>query len=160
MADFRPVEATKARILSIRPAAEGTKTDDANSEWVEIRVDLDSDLANWRLQHLRALWKSEVARPVEWEWVYTFGSPHFARSGEIYRVHSGSMIRAAMHPVADDLTPGRKHVYVAGPVAAARLLWKKGDYVRLVDAFGTVIDEVVVWPEARKPAPAAEPTRR
>jgi hypothetical protein len=52
-----------------------------------------------------------------------------------------------MHPVADDLTQGRKHVYVAGPLRAARLLWTKGDYVRLVDAFGTVIDEVVVWPQ-------------
>src|SRR3990170_4888507 len=91
---------------------------------------------------------AEAAKPVEWEWVYTFGAPHFAKAGEVYRVHSGSAVRAAMHPLADDLTPGRKHVYVAGPVGAARLLWKKGDYVRLVDAFGTVIDEVVVWPEA------------
>jgi hypothetical protein len=160
MADFRPVEATKARILSIRPAGPQTRTEDANTEWVEIRVELDSDLANWRLQHLRALWRPEVAKPVEWEWVYTFGSPHFARAGEVYRVHSGSQIRAAMHPTADDLTPGRKHVYVAGPVAAARVLWQKGDYVRLVDAFGTVIDEVVVWPETPKAEPAPEAARR
>lgn len=159
MADFRPVEATKARILSIRPAAPGTRVDDANTEWVEIRVELNSDLANWRLQHLRALWKAEVARPIEWEWVYTFGSPHFATAGEVYRVHSGSMVRAAMHPVGDDLTPGRKHVYVAGPVGAARLFWQKGDYVRLVDAFGTVIDEVVVWPPELKVEPQPERAR-
>jgi hypothetical protein len=38
-------------------------------------------------------------------------------------------------------------VYAAGPVGAARFYWRKGDYVRLVDAFGTVIDEVVIWPE-------------
>jgi hypothetical protein len=44
-------------------------------------------------------------------------------------------------------------VYAAGPIGAARLIWKRGDYVRLVDAFGTVIDEVVVWPE-EKPAEA------
>jgi len=159
MADFRPVEATKARILTIRPAAPGTSFDDANTEWVEIRVELSSDLANWRLQHLRALWKAEVARPIEWEWVYTFGSPHFATAGEVYRIHSGSMVRAAMHPVGDDLTQGRKHVYVAGPVGAARLLWQKGDYVRLVDAFGTVIDEVVVWPPELKVEPQLERAR-
>lgn len=160
MADFRPVEATKARILTIRPAASEASLEDANTEWVEIRVELSSDLANWRLQHLRALWKAEVARPVEWEWVYTFGAPHFASAGEVYRVHSGSVIRAAMHPVADDLAPGRKHVYAAGPIGAARLIWKRGDYVRLVDAFGTVIDEVVVWPEAKKAEREAEPARR
>jgi hypothetical protein len=160
MADLRSAEGTKARILSIRPAPPDIAVDAANTEWVEIRVEQSSDLANWRVQHLRALWKSEVARPIEWEWVYTFGSPHFAKAGEVYRVHSGSVVRAAMHPVADDLTPGRKHVYVAGPLGAARLLWKKGDYVRLVDAFGTVIDEVVVWPEAARPASEAETARR
>lgn len=159
MADFRPVmaEAPKARILSIKPAAAGTASDDANTEWVEIRVELDSDLANWRVARVHALWREEVERPVEWEWIYTFGSPHFAKAGEIYRIHSGSMVRAAMHPVADDRTPGRKHVYVGGPVRAARTLWSRGDYVRLVDAFGTVIDEVVVWPSEapRSEAPAA-----
>lgn len=148
MADFRPVEAAKARILSLRPAPPGTALDDANVEWVEIRVELNCDLANWRVAHIRALWREDVAKPIEWEWVYTFGSPHFARAGEVYRVHSGSVVRASLHPVADDRTPGRKHVYAAGPVGAARLLWAKGDYVRLVDAFGTVIDEVVVWPDA------------
>lgn len=160
MADFRPVmaEASKARILMVKPAPGGTSPDDANTEWVEVRVELDSDLANWRVAHVRALWREEVERPVEWEWIYTFGSPHFAKAGEIYRIHSGSIVRAAMHPVADDLAPGRKHVYVGGPVRAARLLWSKGDYVRLVDAFGTVIDEVVVWPASEAPpseAPAA-----
>ena len=153
MADFRPVEATKARILAIHPASAGTPIESANAEWVEVRVQLDSDLANWRLQHLRALWREEMARPVEWEWVYTWGSPAFVRDGEIYRIHSGSRVRAATHPLADDLAPGRKHVYMAGPVGAARLVWARGDYARLVDAFGTVIDEVVVWP----PEPAATP---
>jgi hypothetical protein len=56
------------------------------------------------------------------------------------------------------MAPGRKHVYAAGPVGAARLIWKKADYVRLVDAFGTVVDEVVVWSEEKpveaKPADA------
>ena len=146
MADFRPVEATKARILSIHPAPDGTSIDDANAEWIEVVVNLSSDLANWRLQHLRALWREEMARPVEWEWVYTWGSPCFVRESEIYRIHSGSRVRAASHPLAGDLAPGRKHVYAAGPVAAARVLWARGDYARLVDAFGTVIDEVVVWP--------------
>ena len=149
MADYRPAEAVKARILTIRPATADTQPDGANAEWVELRVELNSDLANWRVAHLRALWREEVAKPVEWEWIYTFGAPHFARVGEIYRIHSGSMVRAAMHPLADDLAPGRKHVYAAGPVRAARLIWKRGDYVRLVDAFGTVIDEVVVWPDAK-----------
>jgi hypothetical protein len=148
MADFRPVEATKARILTIHPAPEGTSLDDANGEWIEVRVQLDSDMANWRVQHLRALWREEMARPVEWEWVYTWGSPAFVRAGEIYRIHSGSRVRAASHPLPDDLAPGRKHVYGAGPVAAARLLWAVGDYARLVDAFGTVIDEIVIWTEA------------
>jgi hypothetical protein len=148
MADIRSPEAGKARILMIRSAATDTPLDQANTEWVEVRVERACDLANWRVQHLRALWRTEVGKPVESEWVYTFGSPHFAKAGEIYRIHSGSMVRAAMHPVADDLTQGRKHVYVAGPLGAARLIWTKGDYVRLVDAFGTVMDEVVVWPEA------------
>jgi hypothetical protein len=156
VADFRPVEANKARILSIKPAAPATSLDDANAEWVEILVNLDSDLANWRLQHLRALWRKETAKPVEWEWVYTWGSPAFVREGEIYRIHSGSQVRAAMHPLPDDLAGGRIHVYAAGPVPAARLLWDRGDYVRLVDAFGTVIDEVVVWP----PAPATSAAER
>lgn len=165
MADFRPVEAAKARILTIRSAPARTPAEDANAEWVEIRVELDSDLANWRVAHLRALWREEVGKPVEWEWIYTFGSPHFARAGEIYRVHSGSLVRAATHPVPDDLSPGRKHVYAGGPVAAARLIWAKGDYVRLVDAFGTVIDEVVVWPPEPAapeagPQQASEPARR
>ncbi|MBM4434842.1 MAG: hypothetical protein FJ028_07050 [Chloroflexi bacterium] len=160
MADFRPVmaEGPKARILMVKPAPAGTTPDRANAEWVEVRVDLDSDLANWRVARVRALWREEVERPVEWEWVYTFGSPHFAKAGEIYRIHSGSIVRAAMHPVADDLAPGRKHAYAGGPVRGARLLWSKGDYVRLVDAFGTVIDEVVVWPASEAPpsqAPAA-----
>src|SRR2546425_8251573 len=103
MADFRTVmaEAPKARILNIRSAPDGTTIDGANAEWVEIRVHLDSDLANWRVAHLRALWREDVAKPAEWEWVYTFGSPHFARAGEVYRIHSGSQVRAAMHPVAD-----------------------------------------------------------
>lgn len=151
VSDFKPVEANKARILSIKVAAEATALDDANLEWVEIAVEADSDLANWRLQHLRPLWKPEVGRPMEWEWIYTFGSPAFVRAGEVYRIHSGSRIRAAMHPLADDLAAGRKHVYVAGPLAAARLIWQRGDYARLVDAFGTVIDEIIVWP----PEPAA-----
>jgi hypothetical protein len=151
MSDFKPVEANKARILSIKAAAEGTNLDDANLEWVEIAVELNSDLANWRVQHLKPLWKLEITKPIEWEWIYTFGSPAFVGAGEIYRIHSGSRIRAAMHPLADDLTAGRKHVYVAGPLAAARLIWERGDYVRLVDAFGTVIDEIIVWP----PEPAA-----
>ena len=158
MSDFKPVEANKARILTIRPAPPGASIDNANAEWVEVLVQLDSDLANWRLQHLRALWRKETAKPVEWTWVYTWGSPSFVRAGEIYRIHSGSQVRAAMHPLPDDLVPGRKHVYAAGPVAAARLLWQRGDYVRLVDAFGTVIDEVVVWPDA--PARSEEPASR
>ncbi len=157
MADFRPVEAMKARILMVRPAPLATGVDDANLEWVEVIVDLGSDLANWRLEHLRALWRPEVAKPVEWEWVYTWGSPAFVRVGEIYRIHSGSRARAATHPVSDDLASGRIHVYAAGPSGGAKLLWRKGDYVRLVDAFGTVIDEVVVWPE--EPPAASEPAK-
>jgi hypothetical protein len=161
VADFRPVEAAKARVLSIRSAPASTTLADANAEWIEIQVTLDSDLANWRLQHLRALWREEVAKPVEWEWVYTWGSPAFVRAGEIYRIHSGSRVRAATHPLPEDLVPGRKHVYVAGPVAAARLFWARGDYARLVDAFGTVIDEIVVWPpESAAPQKAAQPASR
>ena len=159
MADFRPVEAAKARILSIRLASAATSVEDANAEWVEVQATLDSDLANWRLQHLRALWRDEVARPVEWEWVYTWGSPAFVRAGEIYRIHSGSRVRAATHPLPDDLVPGRKHVYTAGPVAAARVLWQRGDYARLVDAFGTVIDEIVVWP-SETVTPTEQPASR
>jgi hypothetical protein len=146
VADFRPVETNKAHILTIRPAPDGTSLDDANAEWVEVIIDVSSDMANWRLQHLRGLWRAETAKPVEWEWIYTWGSPTFVRAGEIYRIHSGSRVRAASHALADDVAPGRIHVYAAGPAAAARLLWQRGDYVRLVDAFGTVIDEVVVWP--------------
>jgi hypothetical protein len=146
VADFRPVESNKAHILTIRPAPDGTSLDDANAEWVEVIVDVSSDMANWRLQHLRGLWRAETAKPVEWEWVYTWGSPTFVRAGEIYRIHSGSRVRAASHALSDDVAPGRIHVYAAGPAAAARLVWQRGDYVRLVDAFGTVIDEVVVWP--------------
>jgi hypothetical protein len=155
VSDFKPVEANKARILSIKVAPAGTPLDDANVEWVELRIDIDSDLANWRLQHVRPLWNLEIARPIEWEWIYTFGSPAFVATGEIYRVHSGSRIRAAMHPLADDLTSGRKHVYAAGPLGGARLIWERGDYVRLVDAFGTLIDEVIVWPAEPAATPVA-----
>jgi hypothetical protein len=157
VADFRPVEATKARILNIHPAPAGTSAEDANLEWIEVRATLDSDLANWRLQHLRALWREEVSKPVEWEWIYTWGSPAFVGAGEIFRIHSGSRVRAATHPLADDLVGGRKHVYVAGPVAAARLVWRRGDYARLVDAFGTVIDEIVVWPPETAPRKVEQP---
>ena len=122
MADFRPVEAVKARILNIRAAQATTTIEDANAEWIEVQAALDSDLANWRLQHLRALWREEIRKPVEWEWVYTWGSPSFVRAGEIYRIHSGSRVRAATHPLADDLVGGRKHVYAAGPIA-------EGDYL-------------------------------
>jgi len=159
MADFRPVEALKARILAIHPAPEGTSLDDANAEWIEVIAQLDSDLANWRLQHLRALWREELGKPVEWEWAYTWGSPAFVTAGEVYRIHSGSRVRAAMHPLTDDLAPGRKHVYSAGPAAAARLMWSVGDYARLIDAFGTVIDEVVVW-TGEPPKPAANAAAR
>jgi len=158
VSDFKPVEANKARILSIKVAPAGTALDDASLEWVEIAVDIDSDLANWRVQQLRPLWKAEISRPIEWQWIYTFGSPAFVRAGEIYRIHSGSRIRAAMHPLADDLTAGRKHVYVGGPLGAARLIWERGDYVRLVDAFGTVIDEIIVWPEETASPPAGTPS--
>ena len=68
MADFLPVEANKAHILMVRPATQGTSLEDANAEWVEVFVDLSSDLANWRLQHLRGRWREETAKPVEWEW--------------------------------------------------------------------------------------------
>jgi hypothetical protein len=50
-------------------------------------------------------------------------------------------------------------VYAAGPIGAARLIWKRADYVRLVDAFGTVIDEVVVWPDEKTPEPKPTETR-
>ena len=159
MADFRPVEANKGNILMSHPGSANTPVEDANTEWVEIIADLSSNFANWRLQHLRGLWKPEVTKPVEWEWVYTWGSPSFVKAGEVYRIHSGSRARAATHPLADDLASGRKHVYAAGPIGAAKLIWKKGDYVRLVDAFGTVIDEVVVWPEEKPPEPKPAETR-
>src|SRR5260221_14533691 len=110
VADFKPVEANKARILSLKVAPEGTPRDDANLEWVEIAIALDSDMGNWRVQHLRPLWKVEIAKPIQWEWIYTWGSPAFVSAGEIYLIPSGSRIRAAMHPLADDLTQGRKHV--------------------------------------------------
>ena len=105
MADILPTESVKARLLAIRSAPAGTPADSANAEWVEVRVELDSDLANWRVAHVRALWREEVARPIEWEWIYTFGSPHFARAGEIYRIHSGSFIRASLHPVENAKVP-------------------------------------------------------
>ncbi len=92
--------------------------------------------------------------------MYTWGSPAFVSAGEIYRIHSGSRARAALHPLSDDLAPGRKHVYAAGPTGAAKLIWRRGDYVRLVDAFGTVIDEVVVWPEEPTTAAKKEESTR
>ncbi len=153
VSDFRPVEGNKAKILAIKPAPAGLGPEALNGEWVEISVTMAGDVANWRVQHLRALWTVDLAKSVLWDWVYTFGSPAFVTAGEIYRIHSGSRVRAATHPLADDLVPGRKHVYVAGPLANARPIWERGDYVRLLDAFGTVIDEVVVWP-AEEPAPA------
>src|SRR5438045_4343450 len=124
MADFRPVDSNKGHILMIHPATADTKVEDANEEWVEIIADLSSDLANWRLQHLRGLWRPEVTKPVEWEWVYTWGSPSFVRAGGIYRIHSGSRVRAARHPLADDLSTGRIRVYAGGPAGAAGLRWQ------------------------------------
>lgn len=144
MADFKPTESRKAAILAIKPASPETSREHATIEWVEVIANEDGDLANWRLMHVRPRWREDVSRPLEWEWVYTWGSPAFVRAGEVYRIHSGSRIRAATHPEADDLVPGRKHVYAAGPVAAARTIWRPGDYCRLVEAFGAVIDEVIV----------------
>jgi hypothetical protein len=144
MADFKASEGRKAQILTIKPAPADTPPERANVEWVEIMASEDGDLANWRLMQLRPRWVDEVARPVAWEWVYTFGSPAFVRAGEVYRIHSGSRVRAATHPEPDDLVPGRKHVYAAGPLATARVRYAPGDYIRLVEAFGAVMDEVIV----------------
>ena len=116
----------------------------------------DGDLANWRLMHVRPRWIPEVTRPVSWEWIYTFGSPAFVQAGEIYRIHSGSRIRAATHPEPDDLVPGRKHVYAAGPLANARVRYRAGDYLRLVEAFGAVIDEIIVATPSPKPVEPAK----
>src|SRR5439155_1479919 len=44
----------------LRPAPAATPIENANAEWVEVIADLSSDLANWRLQHLRGLWRPEV----------------------------------------------------------------------------------------------------
>jgi hypothetical protein len=151
MTDFRPSEGRKAQILTLKTAAIDTPPEHANAEWVEIMAIEDGDLANWRVMQLRPKWVDEIARPIAWEWVYTFGSPAFVRAGEIYRVHSGSRIRAATHPEPDDLVPGRKHVYAAGPLATARVRYLTGDYIRLVEAFGAVIDEVIVVAEAAAP---------
>jgi hypothetical protein len=156
MADFRASEGRKAQILALKPAPADTAPERANTEWVEIVATEDGDLANWRLMQVRPRWVDEVARPVAWEWVYTFGSPAFVRAGEVYRIHSGSRVRAATHPEPDDLVPGRKHVYAAGPVATARVRYLPGDYIRLVEAFGAVMDEVIVIAErkAAEPKPA------
>ncbi len=153
MADFKSSEGRKAAILAMKPAAADTPPDHANVEWVEVIVTEDGDLSNWRLMHLRPKWAPEVARPIAWEWVYTWGSPAFVSAGEVYRIHSGSRVRAATHPEPDDLVPGRKHVYAAGPLAAARVLYLAGDYIRLVEAFGAVMDEVIVAPEPAKAEP-------
>ncbi len=159
MADFKASEGRKAAILTIKPAPPSTTPDHANVEWVEVIANEDGDLANWRLMLLRPLWREDVARPVSWEWTYTWGSPAFVRAGEVYRIHSGSQIRAATHPEPDDLVPGRKHVYAAGPLAAARVRYLRGDYIRLVEAFGAVMDEIIVVPEAEKgEAPAGRTT--
>ena len=156
MADFKPTESRKASILAIRPAPADTPPEHANREWIEVIVSEDGDLANWRVMHLRPRWVEDVARPVSWEWVYTWGSPAFVRAAEIYRIHSGSRVRAATHPEPDDLVPGRKHVYTAGPLAAVRVIWRPGDYVRLVEAFGAVIDEVIVVEQAATPQESAK----
>jgi hypothetical protein len=158
MADFRASEGRKAQILAIKPAPADTAQERANSEWVEIVATEDGDLANWRVMQLRPRWVDEVARPVAWEWVYTFGSPAFVRAGEVYRIHSGSRVRAATHPEPDDLVPGRKHVYAAGPLATARVRYLPGDYIRLVEAFGAVIDEVIVLGERKAEPKQAERT--
>lgn len=155
MTDFRPSEGRKAQILALKAVPIDTPAEHANTEWVEIMAIEDGDVANWRLMQLRPMWVDDVARPVAWEWVYTFGSPAFVRAGEIYRIHSGSRIRAATHPEPDDLVPGRKHVYAAGPLATARVRYVAGDYIRLVEAFGAVIDEVIVV----APVKGAEPAR-
>lgn len=155
MADFKASEGRKAQILTIRPAPSETAPERANIEWVEMMATEDGDLANWRLMQLRPRWADEISRPIAWEWVYTFGSPAFVRAGEIYRIHSGSRVRAATHPEPDDLVPGRKHVYAAGPLGTARVRYLPGDYIRLVEAFGAVMDEVIVLAE-RKAAERAK----
>lgn len=151
MADWKPTEGRKATVLTVRCAPEGTSPEHANVEWVEVMVQMDGDIANWRLMQMRPLWIKDVSRPASWQWVYTWGSPAFVRQGEIYRIHSGSRMRAATHPEPDDLVPGRKHVYAAGPLSAARLIWAPGDWVRLVEAFGAVIDEVIITARPERP---------
>ena len=44
-----------------------------------------------------------------------------------------------------------------GKAKVARLVWSRGDYARLVDAFGTVIDEIVVWPPETAPQKPEQP---
>src|SRR5256712_9091103 len=108
MADFLPVGANKAHILMVRPATPGTSLEDANAEWVEVLVDLSSDLANWRLQHLRGRWREETAKPVEWEWIYTWGPPPFVNARGGHPIPPGSRVPAATHPVTSALPPARK----------------------------------------------------
>src|SRR2546428_850779 len=88
-------------------------------------VGRDPGHRGWRPRELASdAAPAEVDRPDRapdrLEFVYTFGSPAFVQSGEIYRVHSGSRLRAATHPDPHDLVPGRKHVYAARPLAMAR----------------------------------------
>src|SRR5260221_9072412 len=81
VSDFKPVEANKARILSIKVAAEGTSLGDANSEWVEIAVTLDGDLANWRVQQGPPPLKGENPPPLEGGGVVNVRSPAVVLGG-------------------------------------------------------------------------------
>jgi hypothetical protein len=45
-------------------------------------------------------------------------------------------------------------VYATGPLATARVRYLPGDYIRLVEAFGAVMDEVIVIAEAKPAEPA------
>ena len=85
---------------------------------------MDSDLANWRQAHLRALWRERLtARRVEW--IYTWGR-RIRAPGRIYRSNPLG-VRAAMHPSRDLVASQAR--YVAGP-SRPRPIWRRGEYAR------------------------------
>ena len=73
--------------------------------------------------------RGDTTKPVEWDWVYTWGAPAFVRAGEIYRIHSGSQVRAAMHPLLVGRPPAVDNLAAAARVSDVRpgsAAWEAG----------------------------------
>ena len=102
-----------------------------------VQATLDSDLANWRLQQMRALWREDGSRgPSNGNGIYPGARRRFVRQEEIYRIHSGSRVRPRCPARRRSRRPAAA-VYVAGRSRRRASSGARQITPAWVDAFGT-----------------------